>query len=127
MTFYSLLVEKKQLRPSLGGYHFLRKGGPKILGVINFWKEKYEGHKICDDQNVGSHKMTTDSVYILFKKIDFDTILACLGVRCMGDGGHKCCCRNRRSRRLLVNLGLPLLKKMIDKKLSELYIFPKLR
>ena len=32
-----------------------------------------------DDQNVGSHKMTTDSVFILLKKIDFNTILACLG------------------------------------------------
>ena len=49
---------------------------PNILGVINFWKEKYSGHKIVDDQNVGSHKMTTDSVFILFKKTDFNTILA---------------------------------------------------
>ena len=32
-----------------------------------------------DDQNVGSHKMTTDSMFILFKKTDFNTILACLG------------------------------------------------
>ena len=31
-----------------------------------------------DDQNVGSHKMTTDSVFILFKKTDFNTILSCL-------------------------------------------------
>ena len=37
------------------------------------------GHKVFDDQNVGSHKMTTDSVFILFKKTDFNTILACLG------------------------------------------------
>ena len=37
------------------------------------------GHKIFDDQNVGGHKMTTDSVFILFKKTDFNTILACLG------------------------------------------------
>ena len=34
--------------------------------------------------------MTTDSVrFILFKKTDFNTILACLGGRCIGDGGHK--------------------------------------
>ena len=33
--------------------------------------------------------MTTDSVFILFTKTDFNTILACLGVRCIGDGGHK--------------------------------------
>ena len=32
--------------------------------------------------------MTKDSVFILFKKTDFDTILACLlGVRRIGDGG----------------------------------------
>ena len=30
-----------------------------------------EGHKIFDDQNVGSHKLTTDSVFIFFKKTDF--------------------------------------------------------
>ena len=63
----------------LGGWHFLWKGGPNILGVINCWKEKQGGHKIFDDQNVGHHKMTTDSVFILFKKTDFNTILACLG------------------------------------------------
>ena len=28
-----------------------------------------------DDQNVGSHKTITDSVFILFKKTDFNTIL----------------------------------------------------
>ena len=35
--------------------------------------------------------MTTDSVLILFKKADFNTILVCFGVRCIGggDGGHK--------------------------------------
>ena len=32
-----------------------------------------------DDQNVGSDKMTTDSVSISYKKTDFNTILACLG------------------------------------------------
>ena len=30
-----------------------------------------------DDQNVGSQKIATDSVFILFKKTDFNTILAC--------------------------------------------------
>ena len=57
---------------------FFRRGGSQIYwGVINFWKEKYGegGHKICDDQNVGSHKMTTDGMFILFKKTDFNTIL----------------------------------------------------
>ena len=37
-----------------------------------------------DDQNVGSHKMAIDSVFILFIKTDFNTILACCGVRCIG-------------------------------------------
>ena len=34
--------------------------------------------------------MTTDSVFILFKKTDFNTILACLGGKVyIGEGGHK--------------------------------------
>ena len=45
---------------------------------------------MLDDQNVGSHKMTTDSVFILFKKTDFNTILACLeGKVNRWWGGHK--------------------------------------
>jgi hypothetical protein len=32
-----------------------------------------------DDQNVGSNKMTTEGVFILFKKTDFNNMLACLG------------------------------------------------
>ena len=48
--------------------------GSYILG-----KKNRGGHRIFDDQNVGSHKMTTDSVFILFKKTDFNTILAYLG------------------------------------------------
>ena len=36
-------------------------------------------HKIFDDRYIGSHKMTADTVFILFKKTDFNTILACLG------------------------------------------------
>ena len=32
--------------------------------------------------------MTTDSVFILSKKNDFNTIYCLLGVRCIGDGGH---------------------------------------
>ena len=39
--------------------------------------------------------MITDSVFILFKKTDFNTILACIRVRCISDGGViKFCCRN---------------------------------
>ena len=47
----------------MGGHKFLERK----VGVI------------FDDQNVGSHKMTTDSVFILFKKTNSKTILACLG------------------------------------------------
>ena len=32
-------------------------------------------HEIFDDQNVGNHKMTTDNVFILFKKTDLNIIL----------------------------------------------------
>ena len=77
-----LFFNDKQLKPHLGGYHFLWNGGgvPNILGVHKYLERKNRGgHKIFDDQNVGSHKMTTDSVFILFKKTDFNTILACLG------------------------------------------------
>ena len=73
----------------LGGWHFLWKGGPKYTGVRNFWK-KSGGHKIFYDHNVRSHKMMTDSVFILFKKTDFNTILACLGGKVyQWWGGHK--------------------------------------
>ena len=67
--------------------HFLQNGGPKYTGGHKILERKIGGHKIFDDQNVGSHKMTTDSVFILFKKIDFNTILACGGIRCIGDRG----------------------------------------
>ena len=62
----------------LGSWHFIRKGGPKYTGGHNFLERKMWGHKIFDDQNVGNHKMTTDGVFILFQKTDFNTILACL-------------------------------------------------
>ena len=54
-------------------------GGPKYTGGHKFFERKIGGHKIFDNQNVGSHKMTTDSVFILFEKTDFNTILACFG------------------------------------------------
>ena len=54
-------------------------GSLNTLGVvINFWNEKIGGHTIFDEQNVGNHKTTTDSLF-LFKKTDFNTVLACLG------------------------------------------------
>ena len=37
------------------------------------------GQRIFDEQNIGSYKLATDSVFILFKKTDFNTILGCLG------------------------------------------------
>ena len=66
---------------TLQACYFLRQGGPKyILEGHNFFGQKNsEGHKIFDDQNVGNHKMTIESLFILFKKTDFDTVLACLG------------------------------------------------
>ena len=81
---------RKQIRRILGGYHFLRNGGSQTYwGVIIFWEKYMGGHRI-DDQNVGSHKMTTDSVFILFKKTDFNTFLACLGGKLyQWWGGHK--------------------------------------
>ena len=55
-------------------------GGPKYTGGgSKFFERKIGGLKIFDNQNEGSHKMTTDSAFILFKKNDFNTILACLG------------------------------------------------
>ena len=58
----------------------MRGGGcPKHTEVINFWEKKLVDHTIFDDQNVGSHKMITDKVLLLFKKTDFNTILTCLG------------------------------------------------
>ena len=60
---------------------------PLALGAIILFgmgDSKYTGgHKIFDDQNVGSHKMTTDSVFILFNFTI--TILVCFGERCIGD------------------------------------------
>ena len=95
------------------GYHFLRNGGPKYTAGHKFWERKIGGHKICNDQNVGSHKMTTDSMFILFKKADFNAILACLGGKVYRLWGF--CCRNRGSqfywRRFFVNLEPPFRRK----------------
>ena len=53
---------------------------PNILRDHKFFERKMGGcHKIFDNQNVENHKMTTDSMFILFKETDFNTILACLG------------------------------------------------
>ena len=60
------------------GLAFFSSGGSQLsLMVINFWKEKTGGYKIFNDQNVGSHKLTIESVFILFKKTAFSTISAC--------------------------------------------------
>ena len=62
----------------------------KGAGIYKFLERKMGGHKMFDNQNVVSHKMTTDSVFILFKKTDFKTILACLGGKVYRWwGGHK--------------------------------------
>ena len=59
----------------------LRGLGSQIYGGggHKFLEREIGGHITCDDQTVGSYKMTTDSVFILFKKTDFNTILAFLG------------------------------------------------
>ena len=44
------------------------------MGSHKFLERKIGGHKIFDVQNVRSHKMATDNVFILFKKSDFNTI-----------------------------------------------------
>ena len=63
----------------LGAGIFFGRGGQKYTGGHKLLRRKIGGHNISDDQNVGSHKMTTNSVFNLFKKTDFNTILACLG------------------------------------------------
>ena len=61
--------------------------------------------------------MTTDSMFILFKKTDFNTILACLGGKYIGDGGvHKIFVAKIEGvavyqRQLFVNLGPPFQRK----------------
>ena len=68
--------------------------------------------------------MTTDSVFILFKKTYFNTILACLGaVRCIV-GGHRIVVDDMGGRKFIepnffVNLGPPISKKMIAPKSSR--------
>ena len=57
---------------------FLGQGFPNILVVFHICNEKRRVKK-DDDQNIGSHKMITDSVFILFKKIDTNTISAYQG------------------------------------------------
>ena len=60
------------------GIFFGRGWVPKYTGghkFLVFGKKNRVGYKIFDDQNVGSHKMTTDSVFILFKKTNLNIIL----------------------------------------------------
>ena len=67
---------------------FFERGCPKYTRVINFGKNNRGVITFFDDQNVGSYKMTTESVFLFCsKKTNFNTILVCLGVRCFGDGG----------------------------------------
>ena len=64
---------------SIRGLAFSLEGGPKYTGGHKFLERKIGGVINFDDQNVGSHKMTTENAFILFKKTDFNTILTCLG------------------------------------------------
>ena len=56
-----------------------RRGFPHLLWGHKFLEEKWKDHKIFDNQNVGSHKLTIDRVFILFEKTDFDTSKAFAG------------------------------------------------
>ena len=59
---------------------FTSEEGSQIYWGYKFLERKIGGIKfLFNDQKVGSHKMTTDSVFILFKKTDFYTILTRLG------------------------------------------------
>ena len=53
------------------------EGGLKYTGGHEFLERKIGGHNIFDDQNVVCHKMTAVCLFLL----------ACLGGRCIGDGG----------------------------------------
>ena len=57
---------------------FLEGGSQIYWRGHKFLERKIGGHKIFDDQNVGSHKMTTETLFCS-KKTDYNTILACLG------------------------------------------------
>ena len=66
---------------TLSVWHFLRKGvGRKYTGIIIFLEGKIGGHISFDDQILGSPKMTIGSLFILFKKTDFDTTIMCIGI-----------------------------------------------
>ena len=52
-----------------GAIIFFGMGGPKYTGGDKFSERKIGGHKLLDDQNVRSYKMTTDSVFILLKRL----------------------------------------------------------
>ena len=69
------------------GLAFSSEGGSQIYWGHKFLERKIGGHKIFDEQNVWSHKMTTDSVFILFKNTDYSAILACLGGKVYRWGG----------------------------------------
>ena len=86
------------------------------MGVINFLKEKMGVHRMFNDQNVGSHKMITDSVFILIKNTDFNTILACVGGKVyqwgkMGMGGRE----GRRIFDVQIERGVAILLMLTDK------------
>ena len=54
-----------------GGLLFsLAEGSKNILGFNKCLERKIKGdHKMFDDQNIQSLKMTTESVFILFKRL----------------------------------------------------------
>ena len=61
-------LKSTEILEILRGLAFSLEGGSQIYwGGHKFLERKIGGHKVFDDQNVGSHKMTTDSVYFVQK------------------------------------------------------------
>ena len=50
------------------GLAFSLERGPKYIGDHKFLEIKIEGHKFWMTTNVGSHKMTINSVFIFSKR-----------------------------------------------------------
>ena len=64
-----MFISGLQIANTKGAIIFFQRGGHKYTRGHKFLKRKIGGHKISDDQNVGSYKMTTDSMFILFKRL----------------------------------------------------------
>ena len=79
------------------GYHSLWwRGFPNKQKGQKFLKRRTRGLKIFDDQKVGSHKMITEILFILFKRLISIQFQPIYGARCIrggGGGSLEICCR----------------------------------